>query len=115
MQLRWFEFRKIFALCVVATMPAVTPPAAAHADAADDQFVAALNAQGVPGDRGAEIAIAHRWCDSQNLSRFALGMVSPWEVAMQTVSADASAQGITPGPQATDFWTAARDAYCPGN
>lgn len=115
MHLRWFEFRTALALCVAAAMPALTPVAAAHADANDDQFVAALDAQGMPGDRGTEISIAHRWCDSQNLSRFSLGMVSPWQVAMQTVSADASAQGITPGPQETGFWTAARDAYCPGN
>jgi len=34
-------------------------PSPSHADSSDDQFVAALNAHGVPGDRGAEIGIAH--------------------------------------------------------
>jgi hypothetical protein len=38
---------------------ALIPIAAPHADSNDDQFVAALNAAGVPGDRGAEIGIAH--------------------------------------------------------
>jgi hypothetical protein len=114
MRLPWFEVRKIDPLCIVATMLAITPMAVAHADANDDQFVAALNAAGVPGDRGAEIGIAHQWCDAQNLPRAALGVPAPWGVAMQRISGEASAQGIMPGPQTISFKTAARDAYCPG-
>ena len=44
-------------VAAVAALAAVTGVATADADSADDQFVAALNAHGVPGNRGAEIGI----------------------------------------------------------
>jgi len=102
----------LFALCIAAAMPAITPMTGANAEANDD-FIAALDDSGMPGDRGVEIAIAHRFCDAQNLPRFAFGVTAPWVVAMQTVSSDAATQGIA-GPQLIAFKTAARDAYCPG-
>ena len=49
---------------VVLMAMALIPTAAAHADSNDDQFVAAVNAAGLPGDRGALIGIAHEWCDA---------------------------------------------------
>ncbi|MBV8788892.1 MAG: DUF732 domain-containing protein [Mycobacterium sp.] len=106
--------RRMFALCMVAAMQGITPTAVANAEDNDAQFLSALDAAALPGDRGVEIAIAHRFCDSQNLPRFAFGVTAPWVVAMETVSADAATQGIAPGPQLIAFKSAARDAYCPG-
>ena len=106
--------RRMFALCMVVAMQGITPTAVAKAEDSDAQFLSALDAAGMPGDRGVEIAIAHRFCDSQNLPRFAFGVTAPWVVAMETVSADAATQGITPGPQLIAFKSAASDAYCPG-
>jgi hypothetical protein len=50
----------------------------AHADSTDDQFVATLSSQGIPGDRGALISTAHQFCDAQHLPRIGIGLPSPY-------------------------------------
>ena len=65
---------------------ALIPTAAAHADSNDDQFVAAVNAAGLPGDRGALIGIAHEWCDAGNLPRIGAIGHTPWGDAIRHVS-----------------------------
>ncbi len=52
-------------MCGLEVSPISTAGAfTARADAVDDQFVAALNAQNIPGDRGAEIGIAQEYCNA---------------------------------------------------
>lgn len=101
-------------LAVAVILAAVRCDPSAHADASDDQFIAALNAAGVPGDRGAEIGIAHDWCQAQTLPRISPGVPPPHRIAMMHVFDEAAAQGVQDGPQTVALKTAARDAYCPG-
>jgi hypothetical protein len=104
------------AMATLALLPAVVGiglPAPVHADSADDQFVAALNARGVPGDRGAEIGMAHETCDLRNLPRIAVGGMPPFSSAMLKIRGELQAQGVMPGAQMLAFKDATRDAYCP--
>jgi hypothetical protein len=100
-------------LAIGAAVAGIGFAAPVHADSGDDQFVAALNAHGVPGDRGAEIGIAHKTCDLRDLPRIAWGMEPPFSAAMRKVRGELPAQGVMPGAQMLAFKNATRDAYCP--
>lgn len=84
----------------------------AHADSADDQFVASLSSQGIPGDRGALIAIAHQFCDAQNLPRIGIGLPSPYTMQILNLRNQLVGQGLSQ-PQLDQFAHDAVAAYCP--
>ena len=102
-------------VAAVAALAAVTGVATADADSADDQFVAALNAHGVPGNRGAEIGIGHELCDLPNLPRIMLWgqQQTPFWTTLRKARGELLAQGVMPGAQMVAFKDATRDAYCP--
>lgn len=103
---------RLVALLVASTL-LFAASSSAHADSSDDQFVAALNAHGVAGDRGAEIGIAHETCGLRNLPRMSWGSMPPFASAMIHIREELLAQGVTPGPPMIAFKNATRDAYCP--
>jgi hypothetical protein len=94
-------------------------PAIAHADGPDDQFLGLLAKDGIHGDPGQLIAIAHEECDAEGQSRsggfnFRFGgQPSPYNIAMTKVYGDLGAQGVAPGFMAP-FLHDAITAYCPG-
>jgi hypothetical protein len=49
---------------LVAAVAVLIPACSGPGTDADTQFVAALNSQGIPGDRGVEIKGAHQACDA---------------------------------------------------
>lgn len=49
---------------LVAAVAVLIPACSGPGTDADTQFVAALNSQGIPGDRGVEIEGAHQACDA---------------------------------------------------
>ncbi len=77
---------------VLALVPVI---GVAHADNTDDQFVAALSSQGIPGDRGALISIAHQFCDAQNLPRIGIGLPSPYTIEIANLRNQLVSQGLT--------------------
>ena len=52
------------AIAALAIGLAVGLPACSSSSGADAQFVGKLTSQGIPGDRGVEIAAAHQICDA---------------------------------------------------
>jgi hypothetical protein len=52
------------AIAALAIGLAVGLPACSSSSGADAQFVGKLTSQGIPGDRGVEIAAAHQVCDA---------------------------------------------------
>jgi hypothetical protein len=92
----------------------------AHADAQDDQFLGLLSRDGITaGPPDQLIALAHRRCDNEGLSRtgpwtFHFGaMPSPFSTAQLQLAADLEGQGV-PGPQVRPFLLDAISVYCPG-
>ena len=77
------------------------PTAVAHADTQDDQYLAALSAQGITGDPGQLIADGHAACDNYG---------TPALVAQMT---GLMAQGYS-NVQASTLFLAGIKAYCPG-
>jgi hypothetical protein len=57
-------YMKISAACMFAALLAIAPTAVAYADSQDDQFRAALSAQGIPEAPDQLIAAAHTVCDN---------------------------------------------------
>ncbi len=94
---------------VLALVPVI---GVAHADNTDDQFVATLSSQGIPGDRGALIAIAHQFCDAQNLPRIGIGLPSPYTMQIANLRNQLVSQGLTQ-PQMDQLAHDAIAAYCP--
>ncbi|OBG51834.1 DUF732 domain-containing protein [Mycobacterium sp. E735] len=84
----------------------------AHADSADDQFVAALSSQGIPGDRGVLISIAHQFCDAQTLPRAGIGLPSPYTMQLYNLRDQLFHQGLSQ-PQTDQLARDAAEAYCP--
>lgn len=102
---------------VVAALVAVYVPAGgavAHADPADDQFVAALNAANVPGNRTAEIAIARESCGIATEPRIGWGPIQPPAATLMIkIRNELLDQGVEPGTQMRAFERATAAAYCP--
>ena len=73
----------------------------AHADGADDQFLAMLAKDGVVGPPDQMIAIAHERCDDANLPRSGVfnfrfgGQPSPYIGAIGNIYTELEAQGMT--------------------
>jgi non-ribosomal peptide synthetase component F len=84
----------------------------AHADTADDQFVAALSSHGIPGDRDALIAIAHQFCDAQDLPRIGIGLPSPYTMQILNLRNQLVGQGLSQR-QMDQLAHDAVAAYCP--
>jgi hypothetical protein len=110
---------------VVRLLPAIAAAAfmtsgIAHADAQDDQFLGLLHRDGIAGGPPDQlIALAHRRCENDSLSRstpwtFHFGaMPSPFSSAMLQLAADLEGQGV-PGEQVRQFLLDAISVYCPG-
>ena len=95
------------------------PGASAHADAQDDQFLALLSRDKIAGGPPEQlIALAHRRCENDNLSRSGIftfhfgAMPSPFSSAQLQLAADLESQGV-PGPQVRPFLLDAISVYCP--
>ena len=95
-----------------AVQAMVSVVGAAHADSTDDQFVATLSSQGIPGDRDALISIAHQFCDAQNLPRIGIGLPSPYTMQILNLRNQLLSQGLSQ-PQLDQFAHDAIAAYCP--
>ncbi len=107
----------LLALAVTAVLPTA---AVAHADPQDDQFLALLAKDGIPGGPPDQlIALAHERCDDDSLSRAQIptfrfgGIESPFSYAMRQLAAKLLGQGV-PGPQVRPFLLDAISVYCPG-
>jgi Protein of unknown function (DUF732) len=106
---------------VVAAAAAVLAAAGiAHADTGDDQFLGLLSNDGLSaGPPEQMIAIAHRRCDANGLSRADwftlryLGRPSPFVVAVSKINVNLQSQGLTPD-QAVQFMRDAVAVYCQG-
>jgi hypothetical protein len=78
----------------------LTMPGIAHADAQDDQFLAALSAQGIPGDQGQMIAAGQATCANYGGPALAAQMTGLMTQGLSDVQAqDVIYDGLT--------------AYCP--
>lgn len=105
---------------VVAAAAAVLVAAGiAHADTADDQFLGLLSKDGLnAGPPEQMMAIAHKRCDANGLSRADwftlrfLGRPSPFVVAVSKINVKLQSQGLTPD-QAVQFMRDAVTVYCP--
>jgi uncharacterized protein DUF732 len=95
-----------------AVLPLVPVTAVAHADGADDQFVASLSSQGIPGDRGTLIAIARQFCDARNLPHIGIGLPSPYWMQVRNLRDQLVGQGLSQ-PQMDQLARDAIAAYCP--
>jgi hypothetical protein len=90
----------------------------AHAGGPDDQFMALLAKDGIVGQSGQMVAIAHERCDDAALPRqgaynwrFGAGP-SPYLAAIGNVYTELESQGLTSG-QAAQFIRDAIAVYCP--
>lgn len=104
----WFA-AIVFALCAPS----------AHADSADDQYVAELNQAGVPGDRNALIAIGREACGLMTADRVgwtgAIGTVdAPFKTLTIKIRNELLDQGVEPGTQMRAVQRATDHAFCPG-
>jgi hypothetical protein len=105
---------------IVAAAAAVLMAAgAAHAESVDDQFLRLVSSHGLNvGTPEQMIAIAHKRCDANNLSRADwftmrfLGRPSPFVVAVSTINFNLQSQGLT-SDQAAQFMQDAVTVYCP--
>jgi hypothetical protein len=95
--------RSIVAALLAVAVAVPFGEAVAHADPADDQFVAALNAANVPGNSGAEIGIAHESCGLLNVSRVGRRGPPPFNAALIKVRNELLDQGVEPGTQIRTF------------
>ncbi len=104
---------------VLAAVAAVMLSAGiAHADGADDQFLALLSKDGIVGAPDQMIAVAHERCDDANLPRsggwnwrFGAGP-SPYIGAIGNVYTELESQGMS-SAQAAQFIRDAITVYCP--
>lgn len=103
----------IKAVVLAAAVAALSAPLA-HADSSDDAFVSRLNGAGVPGNRSAEIAIAHESCDLITAPKMGWGPISPpAKVLLVKIRNELLDQGVEPGTQMRAFEQATNDVYCP--
>jgi hypothetical protein len=93
-------WRRLLPAAAVAGALALGLPAVAHADTADDNFLKALAAQGITGDRDQLIAAGHAACDNYG---------SPTVAAQM---AGLMAQGLS-NVQASNVFLDGLKAYCP--
>ena len=91
----------IAVLAAVLAASALALPCTAHADAQDDQFLAAVAAQGITADPEQLIAAAHTMCNVAG----GMGAVGPFYRLM-------ASQSLSP-IQASAVFTAGANAYCP--
>jgi hypothetical protein len=107
--------------CTVVTAAAAVLLAAgiAHADTTDDQFLGLLSNDGLTaGPPDQMIAMAHKRCDANGLSRADwftmrfLGRPSPFVVAISNINAKLQSQGLT-DDQVVQFMRDAVAVYCP--
>jgi Protein of unknown function (DUF732) len=108
----WREISvKLFAFISVAALTiTVAPTGVAHADAADDRFVANLADQGITGDPNQLVAEAHTVCDDVAGSHLATSAPGLTNVpALGPVLGDLHL-GLF---QAKFFINASESAYCP--
>jgi Protein of unknown function (DUF732) len=96
------------AIAVALIAAATVAMPAAHADAADDQFVNALAAQGIVRDRATTIQAGHTVCD--DTARMATTL--PGYSKMASIGDVVNTLQI-PINQAAFVISAARNAYCP--
>jgi hypothetical protein len=105
---------------VVAAVAAVLLAAGiAHADSTDDQFLGLLANDGLnAGPPDQMIAIAHKRCEANGLSRADwftlrfLGRPSPFVVAISNINTKLQSQGLT-NDQVVQFMRDAVAVYCP--
>ena len=91
----------------------------AHAESVDDQFLSLLSNHGLnAGPPEQTIALAHKRCDANSLSRADwftlrfLGRPSPFVAAVSTINFNLQSQGLTPA-EAAQFMQDAVTVYCP--
>ena len=99
-------------LIAAAILAAVAFAAPAHADTADDQFMAALARDGINVPAAQAIPIAHETCDAQGMSRIGIGIPAPYSLAHMKIGSELNAFGLT-HPQMLTFEHDAITAYCP--
>ncbi|OBG65986.1 DUF732 domain-containing protein [Mycobacterium sp. E3339] len=100
------------AVAVFAASGLLLSVGVAYADSADDRFVAALSSQGIPGDRGVLISVAHQFCDAQSLPRVGIGMPSPYTMQLHNLRDQLFRQGLSQ-LQTDQLASDAAAAYCP--
>jgi hypothetical protein len=113
-------------MAVVSAYPIVAAAAAvlmaagiAHAETVDDQFLGLLSNHGLnAGPPEQTIALAHKRCDANSLSRAGwftlrfLGRPSPFVAALSTINLNLQSQGLT-AAEAAQFMQDAVTVYCP--
>ena len=104
---------------VAAAAAVLVATGIAHADTADDQFLGLLSNHGLNvGPPEQMIAVAHKRCDANDLSRADwftmryLGRPSPFVVAVSRINVQLQSQGLTPD-QVVQFMRDAVTVYCP--
>lgn len=109
----------VFRPVVVAAAAMLVAAGMAHAESTDDQFLGLLSNDGLNvGPPEQMIAIAHKRCDANGLSRadwFTVrffGRRSPFAVAISNINVELQSRGLTP-EQATQFMRHAVSVYCP--
>jgi Protein of unknown function (DUF732) len=107
-----------FRLVLAAASALLLAAGIAHADAPDDQFMALLAKDGIPGAPEQMIPIAHERCDDADLPRTGLfiprfgAQPGPYNAAIGKVYTELENQGLTSG-QAAQFIRDAIKVYCP--
>jgi hypothetical protein len=98
---------RLLILTFGALAMAIASPPPAHADATDDQFVNALAAQGITGDRGTIIAAGHTVC--VDVAPLATGRGKSKGAQLDEVM-----NALNVGPYEAWFViSTAKDIYCP--
>lgn len=97
-----------------AILAAVAFAAPAHADPADDQFIAALAKDGINVPAAQAIAIAHETCNAEGMPRIGIGIgiPAPYSLAHIHIGTELQPFGLT-HPQMLTFEHDAITAYCP--
>lgn len=91
-----------FAMAIIGAVAAIGLAVPANADPADDQFINALAAHGITGDRDMLIGDGHQACDTYGVGPAHLALV--YQVM---------GQGFSP-QQTSTLMLDAYHAYCPG-
>jgi hypothetical protein len=97
---------------IAAVVIAVLLPAgAAHADGADDHYLALLSSHEIKGPADQLIADGHQTCAAYSQGGFGIG-ISPRGAALLKLNGDLAAQGFSPHDMSQLMLDATR-AYCP--
>ena len=108
----------LFRPVLAAAAAVVVSAAIAHADGLDDQFMALLAKDGIPGPPEQMIPIAHERCDDADLPRSGLfiprfgAQPGPYLAAIGNIYTELESQGLSSG-QAAQFIRDAIKVYCP--